>query len=332
MKLSKNFVWIAPLLLAAGCSSNYDDRYGRYGSEPTYSGPVTSPSQRTTTSYPIGGTRISTPPSTATQGAAAATQIYSETDLALGNLVRQQLLRYGDLSTAAQGIQIMARNGTVQLTGSVPSERDRQLIDTVVRNTPGVLAVNDQMQISTARSVPTYGQSDQTLANQLQQTLATHPTLAGFANNVRVAVQNGRVTLSGNVPSEQDRQMITEAVRNTPGVVSISDQMQIATLPTGRVSQGVRVYPSTGAEMINLHVQGLSETDRSLAQRMLEGLRTDATFAPPTQPIDITIANGQITLQGAVQSSEQKRDIAAAVQRAAGAGTVFDDLQVVKTP
>jgi len=337
MKIVKHLSLIAPLLVAAGCTTSQDDRYGRYGSEPTYSGPVASPTYRTTTTtatYPSGGTRISSPPPS-TQGAAAASQVLSDNDVSLINQVRQQFNRYGELASAAQNLQITARNGTVNLIGYVPSERERQMIDAVARSTPGVVAVNDQLQVS-ARPLATYPQTDQTLAGQLQQALSGHPTLSGFSQNVRVSVQNGRVTLLGNVPSEQDRQMIYDVVRNTPGVVSVSDQLQIATLPTGRVSQAGPVYSSSASrnsgDMFNLHVQGLREADRTLAQRILDGLRIDNTFTAPSEPIDITVANGQVMLQGTVPNSEQKRDVVAAIQRAAGASTVYDDLQVVKAP
>ena len=348
MKTANTLGLISSLILAAGCTD--DTRQTRYGSEPTYSGPVASPTYGTT--YPSGPatrpptyptastTRVNPPYTTTTQGSAAGsqvisagtTQVISATDASLATEVRQQMNRYGELAAAAQNIQITARNGNVTLSGYVPNQRDRQMIQAVARSTPGVASVNDQLQISN-RPLATSGQTDQALATQLQQALSNHPTLGAIASSIVSTVQNGRVTLTGTVPSEQDRTMVQEVVKNIAGVVSVTDQMQIASVPTGRVSQPARVYPSAAAaDMINLHVQGLSEGDRMLAQRILDGLRTETAFAAPQQPIDINVANGQVTLQGAVQTYEQKRDIAAAIQRAAGVNTVYDDLQVVKSP
>jgi osmotically-inducible protein OsmY len=309
------------LMLVTSCSTN--ERQTGYGNERTYSGPVSPPAG--TISYP----RTEPPlnPSYPTG------PVMTQADLALANAVRDQFNRYGDLASAAQNIQVTARNGAVTLTGNVSGQRDRQLIDTVTRNTPGVVSVNDRLQLSAASTAPlggTYGQSDQALANQLQQALSSHPTLGGFASNIRITVQNGRVALSGSVPSEQDRQMVDDIVRNTAGVVSVSDQLQIATVPTGRIDQTSRVYPAdSGGEGLNLHVQGLTETDRVLAQRILDAVQADPDVTGPLQSVNINVSNGKVSLDGTVPSLQQKRSIIAAIQRAAGVNAVYERLQVI---
>jgi len=44
--------------------------------------------------------------------------------------------------------------------------------------------------------------------------------------------------------------------------------------------------------------------------------------------VDIQVAGGKVTLQGNVQTEQQKQAIVSAVQRAAGAENVQDQLQV----
>src|SRR5512140_1832553 len=68
-------------------------------------------------------------------------------DRALETSLHAQLNQYGDLGAGNPNLQIYANNGTVTLSGPVRNERDRQMIDTLVRNTPGVASVNDQLQI-----------------------------------------------------------------------------------------------------------------------------------------------------------------------------------------
>ena len=251
-------------LLVAGCEDT--GRQARYATGSSYGGQVISSSPSPgTTSYPSGGT--TSYPSAAYPAPAPATPSYSppgmtEADLSLANAVRQQLNRYGDLITAMSTLQISAQNGTVTLAGPVQSQRERDMIDALTKNTPGVLGVNDQMQVSAAPSAA-YSQSDQALANQLEQALYNTPTVAPFAPNIRINVQNGKVILTGNVPSEQDRQSVDNVVRNTPGVVSVVDQLGISTVPTGRVAETSRVYRPDAGQMFNLHVQGLTETDRA---------------------------------------------------------------------
>ncbi len=71
----------------------------------------------------------------------------TDADRALENNIRIELSRYGELGADAQNIQVAARDGSVTLAGPVRSEKNREMIDTLVRNTSGVVAVNDQMTI-----------------------------------------------------------------------------------------------------------------------------------------------------------------------------------------
>src|SRR5690242_14261743 len=110
--------------LVVGCSTT--ERPAAYSSTPVYGGEVIS-------SGPYGATMVvpGTPRS----------QI--ETDRDLENSLRGQLSRYGDLATTTPDVQIYAQSGTVTLSGTVPSVRERDMIESLVRNQPGVVAVND---------------------------------------------------------------------------------------------------------------------------------------------------------------------------------------------
>src|SRR5690242_5122590 len=56
---------------------------------------------------------------------------------------RRELGRYGELATISPNVQIVARGGVVTLNGNVPSERERQMINACVKNTAGVVTVDD---------------------------------------------------------------------------------------------------------------------------------------------------------------------------------------------
>jgi len=60
---------------------------------------------------------------------------------------RRELVRYGDLATLAPNVQITARGGVVTLSGNVPGERERQMIGACVKNTAGVVTVDDQLRV-----------------------------------------------------------------------------------------------------------------------------------------------------------------------------------------
>ena len=176
--------------------------------------------------------------------------------------------------------------------------------------------------------------SDRMVVNSVRQALNSSPTVAYASQRININSRNGVVTLNGTVPSEQDRQNIDAIIRSTSGVRSLDDQLQISAQPTGaadtRIYTTAPVVANTSApgNIFNLHVQGLNEPDRTLAQRILQELRAD-TILPSLLPmVNITVADGRVTLDGNVQNEQQRRIIESAVRRATGANTVNDQLQV----
>jgi osmotically-inducible protein OsmY len=60
---------------------------------------------------------------------------------------------------------------------------------------------------------------------------------------IQITAQNGTVTLSGNVSSEQEKQRIETTVKGTGGVASVNNQLQVSVSPTSdRPGQGGRLY------------------------------------------------------------------------------------------
>ncbi len=70
-----------------------------------------------------------------------------EDDIPLADKVHR-VLAGRELGKAAQGVNIAVRNHVVVLTGSVPTEEDRQAIRSCVQKINGVLAVNDQLSVT----------------------------------------------------------------------------------------------------------------------------------------------------------------------------------------
>ncbi len=330
-------IWTLPLigsslLLAAGCT------------EPRY---ASTPPQV-----------ISAPAYTAVPG--TYTPATAESDRALENQIHQELAN-GQLSYLASHVNITASNGTVTLNGSVPTAQDREALDTLARNTTGVNNVINQVRIAPAvaetspgGSAPIYsggtqeGPStptmDQSLSDRIQQTLKNNTASAPLAQNINVSVQNGVVTLTGSIPGDQQRQTVDDLVRSVSGVKSVYDRMQVIAAPTGRTAQTQEAY--TGAQLpaaqnslpgttsmstgdiFSLHVQGLNDTDRNLAQQILQGLRSDTTLSSMLPSVNIDVSGGRVTLQGTVETEQQKQTIGSVVQRAAGGTTVLNQLQV----
>jgi osmotically-inducible protein OsmY len=176
------------------------------------------------------------------------------------------------------------------------------------------------------RAAEAQWRADQDLVASVRGQFDQYGYLNEASQNVDVTARNGTVTLSGSVPTQKDRDMIDAMVRNTHGVAAVNNLLEVSALsPTAR-ADGMTVYRNRG-ENFNLHVQGLNETDRRLAQDILRQLRNDPALSASTSPVDIYVENGFVTLQGGVASEAERQMIIAAVQRAAGPN-VSSDLRV----
>src|SRR5258708_4313205 len=189
MRIENTLALIGTLLFAVGCdeaqrSTTYgtSDRPTYGSSEPVHQGQVlaTTPSTSGYSTYPV------------TTGTYSS-QYSSDNELV--ERVRRELNRYNDLAMVTPTLNISAQNGAVSLGGGVPTESQRQMIHSIARNTTGVVAINDQLELIPPQPSPTYVQSaptyvqpassaapsDQALANQVQQALYSHPTASQLA-------------------------------------------------------------------------------------------------------------------------------------------------------
>lgn len=173
---------------------------------------------------------------------------------------------------------------------------------------------------------------DQDLVTSVRNQFDRYGDLAGIAPNINIEARGGEVTLSGSVPSPKERDMILAMVKNSPGVVQVNSLLRVAEAgqmqPTGRPSANRPAATESPNDYFNLHVQGLTETDRTLAQKILSGLRTDEALATSVPRVSIDVADGQVTLRGIVQNEQQKQTILSTVQDAVGADNVRNELKV----
>ncbi len=79
--------------------------------------------------------------------AGCATTARNQSDVALEHHLQSELKNYGDLAANEPHVRFQAQDGVVTMTGYVRNERDRAMLDSMVRNTGGVVAVNDQLGV-----------------------------------------------------------------------------------------------------------------------------------------------------------------------------------------
>jgi len=228
MKTFQALAFTSLLVLAAGCVVN---RTPKYVAAPVFREDLVVPEYETTVVTPV----------------IPRTQSQLDQDLALS--VRNEVARYSDLSGLLPNIDVLADQDRVTLLGSVPGSREKELIDTLVRNTPGVVTVNNRLRLMDTRETlqPT-GRTDATgdyfnlhvdglteedrrLSQQILAGLKTDAALASSVPKVNIYVSDGRVTLRGIVQTEQQRQAIETTVRNATGSANIRNELMVQRLP-----------------------------------------------------------------------------------------------------
>lgn len=188
-------------------------------------------------------------------------------DVALEEALRAELNRYGDLAEVSPNVQIYSQDGLVTLTGAVRNQRDREMIDALVRNTSGVSGLNDQLQVNYP---PTsgYGQaprvysspsapvvnpppdvvnpgatvipgpaaipqvqaattSDQVLADRIVDRLRWDSVPTSWLQNAAIRVNNGDVYFQGDVDDAREHRAILSSLQHTAGVRNIYDECRV---------------------------------------------------------------------------------------------------------
>ena len=202
MRTSNIAIALSSLLVAAGCA--YEQRYV----------------------YSYGGSSL--------HGSEAIVRP-NAADRSLEESVRYQISRYGELAAAAPDVQITCRDGAVTLSGSVPNERDKQMMDVCVRNTSGVLVVDNQLAViypSISIYNSTYNQSTvYTPATPPSQTPVYTPAqpAAPVVSTGPVGLDSLNVQVQASTEADRDcAQRVMETVRADPAFTSQSPTVTVS--------------------------------------------------------------------------------------------------------
>ena len=123
-------------------------------------------------------------------------------------------------------VHVSCENGTVTLTGTIASAKERSGIEEAARGVQGVQNVDDR--ISVDRNAPTGAQVEQDLALAARIHGALAAQTGVNAARIHVDVHRGVVTLTGTLPSTAHRQVADETVRGVSGVARLIDNITIA--------------------------------------------------------------------------------------------------------
>ena len=117
--------------------------------------------------------------------------------------------------------------GVVTLTGTVPTDSDKQQAESIAKSTAPNLVVADQISVrppgneSEAKAVDS--DLDKAIEKNLDATLIKHR----LKKNVKYDVKNGVVTLTGDLPSQSKRQQVEKLAASIPNVKQVVNEIEV---------------------------------------------------------------------------------------------------------
>jgi BON domain len=166
--------------------------------------------------------------------------------------------------------------------------------------------------------------SDKVLLSTLTQGIASQIGVTSpAATPVHFFINNGAVTLVGTVPTADESQRILARVQQTPGVLSVFNDLHVGTpstvvQPRDAVGQTVTDHAFSPAD------QALLTTVEQQAAQQL-----GITGASASQmSVHFSIQNGVVGAMGQLSSAQEKAALIAALQRTPGVVRVVDDISL----
>lgn len=220
-------------------------------------------------------------------------------DQQIQQLASQELQKKDKL----RGVSATVEDGIVTLSGHVDLLIDKANAEKRVRKVKSVDGVRNHIQIA-GKQV-----SDADLRDTVSNKLRYDRVGYGITfNNLTVAVDNGIVTVGGNVRDYPDRDSAILILETTPGVKDVVDEINVAPLSTFddqlRIGLARAIYGHPSLQMYALD---------------------------PQAPIRILVQNGNVELAGIVRSDADRQIAFAQASSVPGVFRVQNNLAVAPT-
>jgi len=198
-----------------------------------------------------------------------------------------------------EDLEVRVQDGTVYLSGRLPSYSARDRLLEAVRVTDGVIeVVDDTTVVPASPDVYTDRQIELMVRDQLRWDSRVEE------ENLSVSVSNAVVTLEGTVPSASaSRQAVVDA-RRVPGVRSVENRLVVG-------------HP------------GADPDDRILAAAIESGLKLNPEV--DAEDIEVAVRAGRVVLEGSVDTLRAKLAAEEVVGEAPGVIVLSSRIAVVPT-
>lgn len=198
-----------------------------------------------------------------------------------------------DPAINATNVGVAVKSGVVTLTGHLDTYAEKHAIERAAQRVQGVQAVAVELDVKLA---PGHQRSDADIAAAAESSFEWHAMVPD--QRVRVMVEKGWVTLSGEVDWEHQRSSAYAAVRPLTGVVGV----------TNNITLKAQVTP----------VQVASRIRDALARQAQREARN----------VEVIVSGSKVTLRGKVHSWAERAAVQGAAWAAPGITQLVNELVV----
>jgi osmotically-inducible protein OsmY len=193
----------------------------------------------------------------------------------------------------ASEIGVGVKNGVVTLSGIVDTYTKKMMAERAAKKVSGVKAVALDIQVGVS---PIFKKTDSEIAETVLNALRLHTAVR--EDRIKIKVEDGVVTLEGDVEWEYQRKAAKDSIENLPGVRDVLNN--------------IIVKPKAVAS--------------DLEQKIGAAFHRSATI--DAEKVRVEIIGSKIILNGTVRSMAEKEDAEEAVWAAPGILTVENKLYI----
>jgi osmotically-inducible protein OsmY len=196
-------------------------------------------------------------------------------------------------SVDAAHIGVTAKNGVVTLTGHVPYYSQKRAAESATERVSGVKGIAEEIQTSLSDFSK---HTDPDIAEAAITAMRWNTLVPN--EKIQVKVENGMVTLLGDVDWNYQREAAKRTVENLTGVKWISNE--------------VNVKPHASPVQVEDHIKKSFERNAQLDANMIK----------------VEAHGGEVILKGTVRSMAESRDATTAAWGAPGVSLVTNQLHI----